>query len=334
MKNNISNVAESGASYKNTKFNGEYLDLLATHFLICSEIIEGNGEDCGFESFNSEAGVIGVFDGCGGLGAIVCPYANNKTEAYLAARAVGNAVRLWFSEYCEHGYDCNVDQLKKIIISNLEICRQNTQVTISKLQGSLVRQFPSTIAMIVSHIEDGTLITNHIWAGDSRTFILDSEGLGQISIDDISGEDAMSNLQKDSALTNVVSVDGNFVLHTYEFIPKYPCVLFCATDGCFGYVSSPMAFEKMILECLMKSNNVEEWESLLAETIASFAGDDQTMVVSAYGFDNYTEFKDSYKIRYEEIKSIVDTFDSCDINKKKQLWENYKSGYYRFLCRR
>lgn len=38
-----------------------------------NEKIQGKGEDCGFESFNQVAGLIGVFDGCGGLGSRICP---------------------------------------------------------------------------------------------------------------------------------------------------------------------------------------------------------------------------------------------------------------------
>lgn len=307
-----------------------FLDLLSTHYLICNENIKAKGEDSGFEAYTCEAGLIGAFDGCGGLGAKTCPSVSGKTEAYLASRAVGAAARQWFYSQAATGYQWNIDTLKNQILSNLKLCQQQTADSGSMLLGSMVRPFPSTIAAITFQIVNKKLVTQHIWAGDSRTYVLDKDGLGQISIDDIKGLDAMSNLTKDSPLTNVLSGDGRFQLHCVKFSPKHPCIMFCATDGCFGYLSSPMAFEWMILSTLVKAPNAAQWQQLLNDSIVSHAGDDQTLAVAAFGFDSFIELKKYYFDRYCVIERIVKEFDRTDPDSRQHLWETYKPNYYRY----
>ena len=320
--------------FETLESNNEFLDLLSTHFLICNEKIKGKGEDCGLEAYTCDAGIMGAFDGCGGLGAKTCPSVSNKTEAFLASRAVGAAVKQWFSSCATTAYEWNVEALKEQIISKLELCQNKTSDSGSRLRGSMVRPFPSTIALIAFKIVNGKLLTQHIWAGDSRTYVLDKNGLGQISNDDIKGEDAMSNLTRDGALTNVISADKRFKLHSAEFVPKHPCIMFCATDGCFGYVSSPMEFELMILAALTNANNVAEWQQLLNDDIFNRSGDDQTLALAAFGFNEFSELKNYYSDRYQAISRIVEKFGNGDPGKKQGLWETYKPNYYRYAAQK
>lgn len=305
------------------------LDLLSTHFLICNEKIPGAGEDSGFESYTCDAAVIAAFDGCGGLGSKPCPTVSNKTEAYLASRTACSAVRQWFhnNSRTDHPWDAAV--LKDCIDAALSVCRKYTEHTGFKLKGSMVRPFPSTIALITFQMADGALSTEHFWAGDSRTYVLDSFGLGQISVDDIKGEDAMSNLTRDGALTNVLSADRDFRIHQAHFEPAYPCLMMCASDGCFGYVSSPMEFEWMILSSLENSQCVEEWKKTLNDEIASRSGDDQTLALAAFGFSTFQEMKSCFHQRYQTVLSVVQAFECASADEKRRLWEQYKPGYYR-----
>lgn len=305
------------------------LDFLGTHFLICNEKIQGKGEDSGFEAYTQDAAVIGAFDGCGGLGSKTCPTISNRTEAYLASRAVGNAVRQWFRYNFSVGFKWDENALKEFIGANLEMCQSYTEETGLKLKGSMVRPFPSTIAMITLQIVNGKLSTEHFWAGDSRTYVLDALGIGQISVDDIKGEDAMSNLTRDGALTNVLSADRKFVIHKAHFEPSHPCIMMCSSDGCFGYVSSPMEFELMILSSLENSKNVDEWQRTLNDEIASRSGDDQTLALAAFGFSSFKEMKEYYLERYKVVLAIVQEFENADADGKRLLWEQYKPGYYR-----
>ena len=307
----------------------DLLELLGTHFLICNEKIQSKGEDSGFEAYTHDAAVIGAFDGCGGLGSKTCPTISNKTEAYLASRAVSNAVKQWFRYNFSIGFKWDVDSLKKYICANLKLCQSCADETGLKLKGTMVRPFPSTIAMITFQIDKGKLSTEHFWAGDSRTYVLDSFGIGQISIDDIKGEDAMTNLTRDGALTNVLSADGKFFIHKAHFEPSHPCIMLCSSDGCFGYVSSPMEFELMILSSLEKSNCVDEWQRTLNDEISSRSGDDQTLALAAFGFSSFREMKKYFYDRYKAVLAVVQKFENADAGEKQLLWEQYKPGYYR-----
>lgn len=281
--------------------------------------------------FTDEAGLIGAFDGCGGLGSRACAGAKDMTEAYIASRAIGSAVLSWFRRNGETGYEWNIDGLRHDIINNLKMCEDNCGGGGIKLRGSLVRSFPSTVAIAIFQVVNKELVTRHIWAGDSRTYVITSAGLAQISIDDIQGEDAMSNLTRDGALTNVVSSDNKFVLHSRELRLKEPCIVMSATDGCFGYVSSPMEFEKMILETLMRAGNVEEWKEFLAHEISERAGDDQTIALAAFGFSSFEDMKKFYCERCKAVYGIVNEFGSASPERKQELWLNYKPGYYRYI---
>lgn len=310
--------------------NKSFLDLLSTHFLICNEKISEKGEDSGYEAFTTKAGVVGVFDGCGGLGSKVCSRISGKTEAYLASRAVCNAVRLWFYENVETGYGFEVETLKNKILENLSICQGQNDDGGLRLKGSLVRPFPSTVAMVAFKPKGAGIVSQHIWAGDSRTYVIDKDGLAQISKDDAKGGDAMANLSRDGALTNVISVDGRFVLHEIMLLINSPCIVLAATDGCFSYVTSPMEFEYIILSTLINSSNVNEWRKKLNQEISTRAGDDQTIAVASFGFDCFEDMKKFFRPQLDKVTKIVEEVDSSDEEKKNQLWKTYKPNYYRY----
>ena len=330
VKSIFSKIGKKNSGLLNVKSGMNFLDLLSTHFLICNEKIEGKGEDSGFELYTTQAGVIGAFDGCGGLGSKICSDFSNKTEAYMASRAVANAASRWFSLCSDNEFSWDTELLKEQIVSNLKFCQEKCTDQGIRLKGSLIRPFPSTIALVAFKIDEGQLISEHIWAGDSRTFVLDSSGLGQVSSDDIKGEDAMSNLTKDGALTNVLSSDSRFILHERKLQLKESCVVFAASDGCFGYVSSPMEFELMILSSLAEAENVDEWQRKLNKEIYERSGDDQTFALAAFGFDSFSDMKKHFRQRHVFIQKIVSEFYAADDERKQKLWETYKPVYYRF----
>ena len=310
----------------NNKLSGNLLELLGTHFLICNEKVPTKGEDCGFEAYTTDAGVIGVFDGCGGLGARACSNLSGKTEAYIASRAVGSAVKMWF----EAGYRWELDKLKHCISHSLSICKEQSGETGSRIKGSLIRSFPTTLALVTFCIKENELISKHIWAGDSRTYILDQDGLGQISTDDNKGEDAMDNLTRDGALTNVLSSDMNFTLHSRSVRILQPSIVISATDGCFGYVSSPMEFELLLLKSLVEASNVDSWQRILSKEISYVSGDDQSIAVSVFGFDDFNEMKNYFDKRYQTLTDIVKTYATAEPDEGMRIWKTYKPNYYRF----
>ena len=313
--------------------NRRFLDMLSTHFLICNEKIPGHGEDSGFESYTFETGIVGVFDGCGGLGSKTCELISDKTEAYIASRAVCSAARMWFLANCEYDSGWDMNELKDSIVINLAICQKAAGAAAIRFRGTMIRSFPTTLAMVVFRTLGNKLYSDHIWAGDSRTYIIDECGLGQVSTDDVKGEDAFITLTRDSALTNVISSDAGFRLHKSRHRLSGPCIVLAASDGSFGYVSSPMEYELMILSSLICSLNVDEWQRKLDEEISERAGDDQTIAVAAFGFNSFSEMKDFFFDRYRKVLRIVREFNTSGESEKQRLWEIYKPNYYRYAAR-
>ena len=70
----------------------DFLELLSTHFLICNDKIIGNGEDCGYEAYTSEAGIMGAFDGCGGLERVMVNLRDSNDNNLLDSN--GNQLRV------------------------------------------------------------------------------------------------------------------------------------------------------------------------------------------------------------------------------------------------
>ena len=305
-----------------------FIDILSTHFLICQEMIEGKGEDSGFEEYNEAAGISCVCDGCGGLGALSYPMAENKTGAYLASRITGGAVKAWFDDSIERNCVFDVQSLKQMIFVWLKSCESRSGSSGLKMKGSMIRSFPTTLACIAAYEQSEGIMTKHIWAGDSRTFYLTQKGLQQISEDDIEGEDALSNISNDGVLTNVVTADGKFELHEKDILINEPCILFAATDGCFGYLSSPMMFEYLLLDALYKADNVESWKNNIRSFIGEFSEDDYTISLMAFGYDSFEAMKQTYMDRHDYIGNIAVAFETASDQERKQLWQIYRDVYY------
>lgn len=304
-----------------------FLDVVGTHFLICEEKIAGHGEDSGLEEFNECAGIIGVFDGCGGLGAMAYPQMQSKTGAYLSSRIVSAAVKEWFEDGCQRG-TWDSEALKSWIADYMEYCVPNCGDTALRIKGSMVRTLPTTMAVIACGYEAGKLYTRHIWAGDSRTYMLRPQGLMQISRDDVEGEDALSNLSNDGVLTNVVSADGAYTLHSRDISPKVPCVAIAATDGCFGYLSSPMLFEYILIDTLLRAKNVTEWRQMLLQELGQYSEDDYTLSMAVFGYEDFESLQMDYTARKKTLLRIIQQFDAADEDGKAAVWNNYCKHYY------
>lgn len=306
------------------------LNSLDAHLGFSCEKIPNKGEDSWCYSFNERAGIMGVFDGCGGLGAASYAKISGKTGAYLASRAAAGAVVAWFSQSSETSV-FDVEALKNQMMEYLSVCVKTADTVQSKFRGSMVRLMPTTASLWLMEPEQGRLKVTSVSAGDSRNYILCDMGLFQISVDDLSGEDAMSNLYNDGAMTNVVSADGRFSLGQEVFsldISQSPCILISATDGCFGYLRSPMEFELLLLETLMHATSADQWNLLLQKTIGEVAGDDQSLSMAAFGFGTFGAMQQTLIPRYREMENLVSTLgDSTE--KRWEVWETYKSNYYR-----
>ena len=298
---------------------------------VFKEKIPDNGEDSYLYMFTPNSCIVGVFDGCGGSGAKKYEKYQGKTGAYMASRVVSGATRDWFIDAINGVSSNDVLGLKKKIKAYMTLCQEVGGRT-STIKGSMSKDFPTTASIIMLRTGQNGIIATCLWAGDSRCYLLDEEGLKQLTEDDLGGIDAMDNLTADGVLTNVISASKDFSLHCKSIVLTKPAILFAATDGCFGYFSTPMEFENLLLATLNSARNIVGWESGISAVLQDVAGDDYSLSGVALGFGSFDRLKNTFKERHtflfdEFIKGLGDK----DYEDKKALWNLYEPSYSKYL---
>lgn len=316
--------------------NGLPLDFVLS---FCRDMIPEKGEDSYCYSFCDTAGMLGVFDGCGGAGARTHEYYSGKTEAYIAARLCAGA----FYDSFRDNFPSQTasEQLAEEMfaagaIQRLQDYAPPKEENGLRIAGSMVRTLPTTAAVaLIRQGKEEELFLSAIWAGDSRVYLWDRQGLHQLTVDDTSVPDPMDTLYEDGVLRNLFCSDRKVKTHCKTISVKPPFMVLAATDGCFGYVSTPMEFEGMLAETLLQAESPARWEELLAERIGSVAGDDHTLCLAAFGYESFQALQASQKMRYDHIADTYLTpvrgLPVEDRQSRYQLWEQYKAEYMRYL---
>ena len=305
-------------------------------FVISGEMIRGQGEDSYYACAAGRAAVTAVFDGCGGIGSRKYPGFREHTGAYMSSRVLSGVFHDWFHSF-RNRENPAADageigaEIERILRKGMQALKSRAD-TSSRISGMLVREFPSTAAIaVVQRLRQGTAV-HCFWAGDSRVYLLDEDGLAQLTQDDLAGQDALSNLRADAALTNMIAADGTFELHRRTFYLDHPAAVFAATDGCFGYLGSPMEFEELILSSLLSAQDPPAFERNLERGILAAAGDDYTLGLLSFGFGSFPQFRDSFKRRMavldRDILSVLRQDDSEET--VKRLWLSYRENYLRY----
>lgn len=305
----------------------------------CKDMVPGNGEDSYCYSFCDTAGMLGVFDGCGGAGAKKHAFYSGKTEAYMASRLCAGA----FYDSFREKFPCSIAESKTAAetfatnaVETLSAFAPPREVGDPVVLGSMVRTLPTTaaVALIQQESWDNMLI-NALWAGDSRVFLLDENGLCQLTTDDTSVPDPMENLYEDGVLKNIFCSDRRVKLHSKVIRVKPPFMVLAATDGCFGYVSTPMEFEGILLNTLLNANSVADWETRLADLIGQSAGDDHTLCLASFGYADFGTMQRRFAVRYAHlVKTYLNPI--CDLpvddrQSRYNLWSAYQGNYMRYL---
>ena len=302
----------------------------------CEGKIPDNGEDADWTAVNERASMAAVFDGAGGSGAKRYRNLRDKTGAYLASRAIAGASRQWFHNLCEanklHSAD-SAESLRACFSQALRICsEQGIPQSSSKLRSRLEKAFPSTAAMAVCSTENQRLTVSFYWAGDSRGYILDGDGLHQVTKDDLDVADAMENLSADGVMTNIISASKSFEVHKKTVNPGLPCIILTATDGCFGYFSTPMEFEFALLETLLQSDSLDEWQLRLPEKLGAFAEDDYTLNAIIMGYGSFVNLKNAFIGRANRLyEAFIRKLHGMSMEEKTALWTIYKPEYERYM---
>lgn len=308
---------------------------------------EGHGEDSDplyISKDNFYA--VGVFDGMGGSGAAMCKSNyGDHTKAYVASRIVKDAVESYINSQTETSV-IDANGIKQIIKSRLEQEKRNFPAKASGLRSRLVRDYPTTLALITSQIIDEYSSITSYWAGDSRNYLWNENGFFQISKDDLDIEsDPLENLRNDSALSNCVCADRDFSINHKEIKVQGKYILISATDGCFGYLLTPMHFQNILLTGLQLSSNIEDWCEYIKEEFTKATGDDVSISLCAIGYGCFEELKETFKeskivelenlhkiqIEINRLTAELEQNKAALENSIQKGWNGYKESYLKYF---
>lgn len=292
-------------------------------FSFSGEKEPGKGEDAFVYALNESRAMLGVFDGSGDRAFAAL---KDKTGGYLASRAAAGAYLHWF-EGLEEGQEPDPLDVTEQIRRCLELCREaGGENKAGKLS--------TTAAAAICRPGRGGVDVQLQWAGNSRVFLLDGEGLAQLTEDDPGGLDAMGALTRRGASANEIGLSQDWGLHTARLTMGRPGLLFAATDGCFGGLSTPMEFEYLLLSTLQGAPNAQAWEESLAGSIGKAAEDDYALSGIALNAGSFDDLKRQLARRTSLVyRTYIRGLESCTEEEKQQLWEHYRDHYQRLLCR-
>jgi serine/threonine protein phosphatase PrpC len=304
-----------------------------------------------------DLGLLGVFDGMGGAGGTVYETPEGRrTGAYLGSRIARDVVEQRMLDLLEPDWHLNgkaaARNLEHSVQQALKQRLQELNPAPSGLRSRLIRALPTTMALVALQRTQpgGPTWAGHVfWAGDSRVYVFEARGASQLSTDDLRDPgDALANLRRDSVVSNALSADTEFHINYRRVELHSPFLVVCATDGCFGYVRTPMHFEYLVLRHLLEARSTEAWSSALQAEIAAVTGDDAAMSTLGVGAD-LQEFQKLFAPRVAELASdFIEPLDdlsdavtraeqelgalqSRQLDEMTERWNRYKSEYERYL---
>ncbi len=302
--------------------------------------------------------VIGVFDGMGGAGSSECSsdFGEDKTNAYVGSRIVRDVIEAHIKNNIESVSSPGLVEIIRSVIKEryAEEKEKYPPKIKGNLRSSLIKEYPTTMAILTLRDNEDKYLIDSYWAGDSRNYIWGKDGLFQVTHDDLKGNvDPLQNIYEDAPLSNCIHADGSFEIHHQSiccFKKSDKFLLISATDGCFGYYPSPMDFEQALIDTLHESSDISEWENFLSEEFSAVAADDFSFAIVAVGFKNFREVKDlhkktelirayserrrSYKGKIRKKIQLEEQIAKLDKELKaeiEELWPRYKSRYLKLM---
>lgn len=323
--------------------------------------VPGEGEDSDpIVRDGRELGLVAVLDGMGGAGGTVYETPDGpRTGAYLASRVARDVVEERMLALLDPEWNLDGPAAARDLGRSVKRALADTLAGLnaptSGLRSRLLRALPTTMALMALQRREprkGRWAGHVLWSGDSRVYVFDpTTGAHQVTRDDLRDRgDALVNLRQDSVVSNVMSADTDFVVHHHQVDLTAPFLVVAATDGCFGYVRTPIHFEHLVLAALRDSTHSDDWSRLLQQRIAAVTGDDAAMAVLGVGAD-HGEFRQLFATRTAEIEQRcivpLDELESevaraeqavADARRRHaalqtSLWAAYKPEYERYLGR-
>ncbi|MET0425202.1 MAG: hypothetical protein ABW046_15065, partial [Actinoplanes sp.] len=260
------------------------------------------------------------------------------TGAYLASRIAAETVAGCL------GPDADVEGLCAELGRALRDAAAALPPTSGSLRSSIHRPLPTTAAILRVVAADEVrrrpaFRCRAIWAGDSRVFALKpGPGLVQLTRDHLREEvDPFENLTADSPMSNYLSADGRFHLAEAASVVEGPFAGIAATDGCFGYVESPILFEWMLLDTLAQATDPDDWNVRLQTAIGTVTGDDASAAVGLFGWPSFPALQSAFRARTRQVRREVDELEAARAGvrraeqeldrRRRQVWARYRRDY-------
>lgn len=146
----------------------------------------------------------------------------------------------------------------------------------SKTRGSYL--LPSTLVIALTEEHDEDVDVLYLWAGDSRGYLWDTDGLAQITDDH----------EQNETMTNLITLTKPFAIEARLLTVKKPVVLFNASDGCYKCpcFASPLDLEYSLLQGFAGADGFEKASELLDVTFAGIGthDDSNTIALATFGY--------------------------------------------------
>lgn len=201
------------------------------------------------------------------------------------------------------------------IADNLNMFKENLALADERPQIDAKKNnfLPTTIVGCAFEEKKDIVNTLFFWAGDSRGYILDDQGLAPATDDD--------QEHSGGSLNNFIQILRPFHINCKFRQFNKPVIVMVMSDGVFdkkqyGRAETkekcliPMEFEIEVLSLFINSSSMDNFrknaEIFYAESIR---GDDSaTIALAAFGFKDYTAIQDLCKKRLHYLKSIMSLF--------------------------
>lgn len=192
----------------------------------------------------------------------------------------------------------------------------------SKTRGSYL--LPSTLVIALAEEHDEDVDVLYLWAGDSRGYLWDTDGLAQITDDH----------EQNETMTNLITLTKPFAIEARLLTVKKPVVLFNASDGCYKCpcFSSPLDLEYSLLQGFAGADGFEKASELLDGTFAEIGthDDSNTIALASFGYADYTALLVDIQKRMDSIKetyiSKMPDFFERDYSAEAEQLEGQKDG--------
>lgn len=240
----------------------------------------------------------------------------NRDKLFAAISAGGDDVGVIIGRYAK--------KLTANIKDKLEYIAQNIGLVIeTKLTGAYL--LPTTLQLALIKEYETTLDVVYLWAGDSRAYFWNEDGLAQITDDH----------ENNGTMYNLINLSKDYEIEARYISFKKPCILFNATDGCYkcSAYSSPLDMEMTFLKVFSKASGPDEVSSGFRDEYKLIGGhdDSNTMALGMYGYkgaDGAADFgrvKEAVNKRLQYIETmkrkLPDIFNADYARKQEELQE-------------